>query len=66
KPFGPMPQLLAMCDDSRKETAVCFKCKSAPANMTYKVSRGSGEQVEVGDAGLYEARCRACWTPPPE
>jgi thymidine kinase len=66
RPFGPMPALLAMADDFRKETAVCFHCKSAPANMTYKVSRGSGEQVEVGDAGLYEARCRNCWTPPPE
>lgn len=65
-PFGPMPQLLAMCDDPRKETAVCFRCKKAPAVMTQKIRKSSGEQVEVGDAGLYEARCRACWMLPPD
>jgi len=64
RPFGPMPTLLAMADDVRKETAVCFKCRKASAMMTQKTSKGSGSQIEVGDAGLYEARCRNCWTPP--
>jgi len=66
KPFGIMPQLMALADHVDKEEAVCFKCGSLNAVMTQKKSLGSGEQIEVGDFELYEARCRICWTPPRE
>lgn len=58
RPFGVMPQLLAMADDVQKETAICFKCK-APAMYSQKLG-GGDSQVEVGDAEIYEARCRVC------
>ncbi|MCR4280190.1 MAG: thymidine kinase [Candidatus Komeilibacteria bacterium] len=64
KPFGSMPQLLAMADNVQKETAVCFVCK-APATMTQKLSR-SETTVEVGDSNIYEARCRFCYKQPSE
>jgi thymidine kinase len=58
RPFGIMPQLLSMADEVQKETAICFVC-SKPASFTQKLG-GAGTQVEVGDAEIYEARCRVC------
>jgi thymidine kinase len=67
KPFGMMPQLLAIADEVLKLTAICSKClsKNGPAIFTQKKG-GSGEKIEIGDAGLYEARCRVCHTIPKE
>ena len=62
KPFGPIPQLLAIADEVQKETAICFICKK-PANITQKLVN-TGKTVEVGDADIYEARCRVCHTIP--
>ena len=58
RPFGMMPHIMALADEVQKETAICFRCKS-PAMYTQKLA-GSGEQVEVGDFEIYEARCRVC------
>ncbi len=64
RPFGIMPQLLAMADEVLKLTAICVACNGEnPAIFTQKKG-GTGEQVEVGDTGLYEARCRACYYVP--
>lgn len=65
-PFGIMPLLIAAADNGlTKEMAVCFRCGKS-ATLTQKKSKGSGQQIEVGDSELYEARCLACWTPPEE
>lgn len=58
RPFGMMPHIMALADEVQKETAICFRCKQ-PAMYTQKLSN-SAEQVEVGDAEIYEARCRVC------
>lgn len=60
--FGPMGELMAMADKIVKLSAVCFQCHQS-ANMTFKTSK-SESVIEVGDAGLYEARCRQCWHEP--
>lgn len=67
RPFGIMPQLLAMADEVLKLTAVCLVCQgeNGPAIFTQKKG-GTGKQVEVGDTELYEARCRVCHTLPKE
>jgi thymidine kinase len=62
KPFGPMPQLLAVADRVEKFTANCFQC-GQDARYTQKIG-GSGGLIEVGADDLYEARCGLCWTPP--
>lgn len=62
RPFGMMPHLMALADEVQKETAICFRCKG-PAMYTQKLA-GSQAQVEVGDADIYEARCRVCHTIP--
>ena len=68
-PFGPMARLLAVADTVDKLTAVCVAhdhetdgpCGKA-ATRSYRLpEQDSGEQVQVGSAGMYEARCRVCW-----
>lgn len=61
KTFGPMGDLMAMADEVRKITAICFKC-GQEATMTIKKTKG--HDIEPGDIDLYEARCRNCWQPP--
>jgi thymidine kinase len=61
EPFGPIPALMAISDDVTKLSAVCMVC-GAPAIHTQRLGQ-SQELVVVGAAGLYEARCRACFHP---
>jgi thymidine kinase len=68
KPFGPMAELLARADKVTKLTAVCVAshpervvCGKA-ATRSYRLPEAdTGQQVQVGSAGVYEAHCRACW-----
>jgi thymidine kinase len=61
EPFGPVPNLMALADSVTKLSAVCMVC-GAPAIHTQRLS-ASQELVVVGATGLYEARCRAHFTP---
>jgi thymidine kinase len=61
EPFGPIPALMAVADEVTKLSAVCMVC-GAPAIHTQRLGQ-SQELVVVGAAGLYEARCRACFRP---
>ena len=61
EPFAPMPALMAIADEVMKLSAVCMLC-GAPAIHTQRL--GTSQQlVVVGAAGVYEARCRACFRP---
>ena len=60
-PFGPIPALMAIADEVTKLSAVCMVC-GAPAIHTQRLG-ASRELVVVGAAGIYEARCRACFRP---
>lgn len=61
EPFGPVPALMALADRVTKLSAVCMVCGQA-AIHTQRLGQ-SQELVVVGAAGLYEARCRAHFTP---
>lgn len=69
QPFGPMPRLLAVADKVTKLTAVCVAhqhehdgpCGGTATRSFRLPDQDSGEQVQVGSAGMYEARCRVCW-----
>ncbi|HTV83531.1 MAG TPA: thymidine kinase [Acidobacteriaceae bacterium] len=61
EPFAPMPELLAIADEVVKLSAVCMQC-GAPAVHTQRLG-SSQSLVLVGAAGVYEARCRACFRP---
>jgi len=60
-PFGPMPELLAIAEEVHKINAICASC-GAPASYTQRLT-ASKEQVVVGAADVYEARCRRCHEP---
>jgi len=61
EPFAPIPELMAIADEVTKLSAVCMQC-GAPAVHTQRL--GSNQSlVLVGAAGIYEARCRACFLP---
>jgi thymidine kinase len=64
RPFGPMPQLLAIAEQVTKLSAVCMVCGGA-ATRSQRMS-ASGETVLVGAQDSYEARCRAHHHPEPE
>lgn len=59
RPFGPMPQLLAMCEFVTKLHAVCMVCGHV-ASHSYRKS-SSEQKVLLGEKDLYEARCRKCY-----
>jgi len=61
EPFAPIPDLLAIADEVIKLSAVCMQCGS-PAVHTQRLG-SSQSLVLVGAAGVYEARCRACFQP---
>src|ERR1700733_15307964 len=61
EPFAPLPALMAIADEVVKLSAVCMLC-GAPAIHTQRL--GTSQQlVGVGAAGVYEARCGACFHP---
>ncbi|MFN4006878.1 MAG: thymidine kinase [Chitinophagaceae bacterium] len=59
KPFGPMPQLLAIADFITKLHAICVKCGGL-ANISYRKA-ASEAQVLLGEKDEYEPRCRKCY-----
>lgn len=58
RPFGPMPELLAIADFVQKIQAICTVCGSN-ATKSFRRAGNSDGQVLVGEADIYEARCRA-------
>jgi thymidine kinase len=61
KPFGPMPELLAVADVVRKQYAICVQC-GEPATRTQRLVTQT-EDVLVGSFNMYEARCREHFDP---
>lgn len=59
KPFGLMPELLAIADQVNKQVAVCNDCKQENATLSFFLGKKT-EDVLVGDKE-YIPLCRACW-----
>lgn len=59
KPFGPVPQLLAIADYITKLHAICVHCGNI-ASISYRKTKQSG-QVVIGELDIYEPRCRVCY-----
>ena len=58
KPFGQMPNLLAVADYITKLHAICVRCGNI-ANISYRKTADAG-QVSLGEKDIYEPRCRQC------
>ncbi len=63
-PFGPMPQLMCCAEYVTKQLAICMTC-GEPANFTQRLTQAT-DQIVVGAAETYEARCRRHFEPPAE
>lgn len=63
RPFGSMPDLLATADFVTKLHAACVVCGGVATRSQRVVD--SQDQVVVGGASAYEARCRKHWNPEP-
>ena len=58
-PFGPMPLIMCEADYLDKLSAICMKC-GKDASHTQRITTQT-EQILIGEADAYEARCRACF-----
>ncbi len=58
KPFGQMPNLLAVADYITKLHAICVCCGDI-ANISYRKT-AEAQQVLLGEKDIYEPRCRVC------
>ena len=61
RPFGPIPQLLAVAEVVRKQYAICMVC-GEPATRTQRLI-AAHEDILVGSTEAYEARCRIHFDP---
>ncbi|MCL4153634.1 UNVERIFIED_CONTAM: hypothetical protein GTU68_049913 [Idotea baltica] len=64
KPFGPMPDLLAIGDYVTKLHAICMKCGDL-ATHSYRLGKAE-KQILLGEKDAYEPRCRKCYSLGPE
>ena len=62
KPFPIIAHMAAKADEVHKLRGVCAVC-GRPSTKTYKKT-GSGGQIEIGGAELYESRCTIHWAVP--
>lgn len=59
KPFGPMPQLMAIAEDVTKVHAICMRCGSL-AQYSYRKT-SNDKLVMLGETESYEPLCRECY-----
>jgi len=59
RPFGPMPDLLAMAEYITKVHAICQHCGNL-ATHSYRLTPDE-DTIVLGEKDLYEPRCRTCY-----
>lgn len=59
RPFGPMPQLMAVAEYVTKVHAICVNCGSI-AHYSFRKTE-SDTRILLGEHDVYEARCRTCF-----
>lgn len=60
KPFGPMPDMLAIAEYVTKVHAICVHCGNL-ATHSYRLADGD-EVIMLGEKEQYEPRCRFCYS----
>lgn len=59
RPFGPMPDLMAVADYVSKVHAICMRCGSV-AQFSHRLV-SNDKQVLLGEKTEYEPLCRVCY-----
>ncbi len=60
RPFGPMPDLLAVAEYITKVHAICQHCGNL-ATHSFRLAN-EANTVMLGEKDVYEARCRTCYS----
>lgn len=60
RPFGPMPQLMAMAEYVTKVHAICMECGDL-ANFSHRTT-ASESLIVLGETDSYRPLCRRCFT----
>ena len=60
KPFGVIPQLLAVAEHVTKVHAICIDCGSI-ANHSFRLTKNK-ELVRLGEKDEYKPLCRKCFS----
>jgi len=60
KPFGPIPELLALSEEPVKLRSICSCCHKA-ATRTFFRNGTLKQEIIVGGNDLFEPRCLKCW-----
>jgi thymidine kinase len=63
KPFGKVTELIPLCDNIIKVTAVCMKCQCREAPFTKRIVANQQQEL-IGGAEMYAAVCRRCYLDP--
>lgn len=61
RPFGNIPNIMAIAEVVRKQHAICMVC-GEPASRTQRLVAAQGD-ILVGSTEAYEARCRTHFDP---
>ena len=64
KPFGPMPQLLAVAEYVTKVHAICMKCGNL-AHISHRIVDNSS-RIMLGEQESYIPLCRVCYNEVPK
>lgn len=59
RPFGPMPQLMAMAEFVTKVHAICMRCGEL-ASFSHRTHQ-STDLIHLGETDSYEPLCRPCF-----
>lgn len=59
RPFGPIPNLMAIADDVLKVHAICVNC-GRPAQFSNRINQNQ-HMVFLGEMREYEPLCRSCY-----
>ncbi len=59
RPFGPMPQLMAMAEYVTKVHAICMRCGGL-ASFSHRM-HASTALIHLGETDSYEPLCRGCF-----
>ena len=59
RPFGPMPQLMAIAEFVTKVHAICMRCGEL-ATFSHRTHQ-STDLIHLGETDSYEPLCRACF-----
>jgi thymidine kinase len=60
KPFGVMPQILAIAENITKVHAICIDCGSI-ANYSFRLTKNK-KLVQIGQKDEYKPLCRQCFS----